>query len=361
MIRHPPLLLLVAALACAEKGTPAPKDSSTATPATSSGGVDLIGAGASFPYPIFSKWFGDYAASTGVKINYQSIGSGGGIRQLSEQTVDFGASDVPMTDEEIAKAKGGKVLHFPTVMGAVVVTYNLPEITAPLKFSGEVVADIFLGKILKWNDARIAASNPGVSLPARSILVVHRTEGSGTTFIFSDYLSAISKPWADGPGKGKDLKWPVGLGGRGNEGVAGAVKQTIGALGYVELAYARQNHLPAAEIKNASGAYVAPSVESIVAAEAGTERSIGPDSDYRISLVNAGGTGAYPISSFTYLLVYERQSDAVKGKKLVDFMRWMYATGQASAAPLDYAPLPASLAAQLTARLSKVQIGGGPS
>ncbi len=359
MVRRTPILLLIATLACTGNGAPATKDSAS-TSASATAGVDLTGAGATFPYPIFSRWFSDYAASSGVKINYQSIGSGGGIRQLSEQTVDFGASDAPMSDEEIAKAKGGHVLHFPTVLGAVVITYNLPDVAAPLKLSGEVVADIFLGNIVKWNDARIAATNPGVSLPARSILVVHRTDGSGTTFIFSDYLSTISKAWAAGPGRGKDLQWPVGLGGRGNEGVAGAIKQTVGALGYVELAYARQNRLPAAELQNASGAFIPPSVESITAA-AGAAQSIGPDSDYRVSLVNGAGAASYPISSFTWLLVYAQQADAAKGQKLVDFMRWMYGAGQQQAAALDYAPLPAALATQLTARLAMIQLGGGTS
>ena len=361
MARRIALVLLLASLDCGGNATPSAKDSSTAVPtrAAATGGVDLTGAGATFPYPIFSKWFSDYAASTGVKINYQSIGSGGGIRQLSEQTVDFGASDAPMTDAEIAKAKGGNVLHFPTVLGAVVVTYNLPELTAQLRLSGGVLADIFLGKIVRWNDPRIAAINPAAPLPARSILIVHRTDGSGTTFIFSDYLSAISTAWATGPGRGKDLKWPVGLGGRGNEGVAGAVKQTIGALGYVELAYARQNRLPAASLQNASGAYVTPSVASITAAAAGAATVMGPASDYRISLVNGAGASAYPVSSFSWLLVYQHQMDATKGRKLVDFMRWMYGTGQESAATLDYAPLPAALAAQLTARLATVQFGGG--
>lgn len=333
------------------------RDSATAAPARS-GAIDLTGAGATFPYPIFSRWFSDYAESTGIRINYQSIGSGGGIRQLSEQTVDFGASDSPMTDEEIAKASGGPVLHFPAVLGAVVVTFNLPEVTVPLRLSGTVVADIYSGKIVKWNDARIAALNPDIALPSRSILVVHRTDGSGTTYIFSDYLATVSPAWRERPGRGKDLQWPVGLGGRGNEGVAGTVKQTLGAIGYVELAYARQNRLPAAALLNASGAYIDASVASIQAAAAAAQGSLGPDSDYRISIVNAPGADSYPISSFTWLLVYERQRDAGKGKKLIDFMRWMYGAGQQSAPALDYAPLPPAMASQLTERLAKVQLGG---
>jgi phosphate transport system substrate-binding protein len=328
----------------------------SAAPAPS-GGVDLTGAGATFPQPIYSKWFSDYAAKTGVRINYQSIGSGGGIRQLSEGTVDFGASDAPMTDAEISRAKGGPVLHIPTVLGAVVLTYNVPEITQPLNLTGEVIADIFLGKITKWNDGRIAALNQGISLPASDILVVHRSDGSGTTFIFSDYLAAVSPAWASGPGRGKELKWPVGLGGKGNEGVAGQIKQTPGTLGYVELAYANQNRLPVAKVRNAAGQFVAPTIESITAAAAGAVEKLPADTDYRVSVVNAPGADAYPISSFTWLLVYQRQPDATKGKKLVDFLRWALIDGQGAAAALDYAPLPASLGAQLMDRLSAIQVG----
>jgi len=273
--------------------------------------VDLTGAGATFPYPIYSKWFSDYAKSTGVKINYQSIGSGGGIRQLSEQTVDFGASDSPMSDTEIANAKGGPVLHFPTVMGAVVITYNVPGLTRPLNLTGDVVADIFAGKITKWNDARIVAQNRGVALPNSDILVVHRSDGSGTTYIFSDYLSAVSPSWSSSLGKGKEIKWPVGLGAKGNEGVAGQVKQTPGSLGYVELAYAKQNGLPFANVRNAAGHYVTPSIASVTAAAGGMK--LPKNTDYRISIVNAPGKDSYPISSMTWLLVYQNQADKVKG------------------------------------------------
>src|SRR6476661_9791810 len=263
---------------------------------------DLNGAGATFPYPIYSKWFSDYASSTGVKINYQSIGSGGGIRQLTEGTVDFGASDAPMTDAELAKAKG-PILHFPTVLGAVVVTYNLSGLTAPLRLNGDEIAQIFAGKITKWNDSRIATLNPGAKLPARDILVVHRSDGSGTTYIFSDYLSAVNSAWAAAPGKGKELSWPVGIGAKGNEGVAGKVKQTEGAIGYTELAYAKQNHLAAAAIANQAGEYVEPSIESATAAAAGISAKLSANTDFRISIVNAPGKGAYPISSFTWLLI----------------------------------------------------------
>ena len=328
----------------------------SASPAATSGGVDLTGAGATFPYPIYSKWFSDYASRTGIKINYQAIGSGGGIRQLIEGTIAFGGTDAPMTDDEIAKAKG-PILHIPTVLGAVVLTYNVPGLTQPLNLTGDVIADIFLGKITKWNDGRIAALNTGAKLPASDILVVHRSEGSGTTFIFSDYLSAVSPAWAAGPGRGKELKWPVGLGGRGNDGVSGQVKQTPGTIGYVELAYANQNRLPVAAVKNAAGTFVAPSTESITAAAAGAVERLPPTTDFRVSIVNAPGANAYPISSFTWLIVYQNQPDATKGKKLVDFMRWALTEGQSSAAGLDYAPLPASLGSKLTERLSTIQVG----
>lgn len=349
-----PVLAFVTILAgCGGDG----RGNGTASAAASSSSVDLNGAGATFPYPIYSKWFSDYARTTGVKINYQSIGSGGGIKQLSEGTVDFGATDGPMTNEELAAAKGGHILHFPSVLGADVITYNLPALTDPLRLTGELVADIFLGRITRWNDARIAAVNPGVALPADDILVVHRSDGSGTTYIFTDYLATVSPAWAAGPGRGKSVQWPVGLGGKGNEGVAGQVKQTPGTIGYVELAYATQNRLPRALIRNAAGNFVAPNAESIKAAAEGGASAIGPDADYRVSIVNAPGANAYPISSFTWLLVYETQQDATKGAKLVDFLRWMYVEGQASAASLDYAPLPEALARQLTERLGVIKVG----
>ncbi len=316
---------------------------------------DLNGAGATFPYPIYSKWFAEYARQTGVRINYQSIGSGGGIRQLTERTVDFGASDAPMSDEEMAKLPA-PVLHFPTVLGAVVLTYNLPGVTAPLKLTGPVVADIFLGKITRWNDTRIASLNRGVKLPSSDILVIHRSDGSGTTYIFSDYLAAVSPEWARGPGKGKELKWPTGLGAKGNEGVAGQVKQLPGAIGYVELAYAKQNHLPVAELKNAAGRFVAPTLASITAAAAGVAAKLPENTDYRISIVNAPGADAYPIASFTYLLVYRHQPDPVKGKKLVDFLRWYLREGEQSAAALDYAPLPPEIVARLERRLNTITV-----
>ena len=317
---------------------------------------DLTGAGATFPYPIYSKWFSDYAAKTGVKINYQSIGSGGGIRQLSEQTVDFGATDAPMSDAELAKAKGGPVMHIPTVLGAVVVTYNVPELTRPLRLDGTTLADIFLGKITKWNDVRIGALNPGAKLPASDILVVHRSDGSGTSYVFTDYLAAASADWAAKPGKGKEVQWPVGLGGKGNEGVAGQIKQLPGSIGYVELAYAKQNKLAFADIKNAKGEFVTPTIGAVTAAAAGAAAALPANTDYRVSIVNAAGKGAYPISSFTWLLVYRNQPDAAKGKKLIDFVRWALTEGEKSAATLDYAPLPPAMAKQLIKQLASVSL-----
>jgi phosphate transport system substrate-binding protein len=331
-------------------------DTSEGAVSTSSG-VALTGAGATFPYPIYSKWFSDYAAKTGVKINYQSIGSGGGIRQLTEGTVDFGATDSPMSDAELANAKSGAILHIPTVMGAVVATYNVPGVSQPLKLTGEVLADIFRGSIRRWNDARLTALNPDARLPNQEILVVHRSDGSGTTYIFTDYLSNVSAAWKSGPGTGKEVQWPAGLGAKGNEGVAGQVKQTPGSIGYVELAYAKQNRLPFASIRNASGEYVAPSIESVTAAAAGVVERLPENTDYRVSIVNAPGPGAYPIASFTWIILYQHQPNADKGQKLVDFLRWALREGSASAAALDYAPLPAAMVSRLEQRLGTVTFG----
>ncbi len=313
--------------------------------------ADLTGAGATFPFPIYQRWFYDYAAKTGVKINYQSIGSGGGIRQLSEQTVDFGASDGPMSDAELAKAKGGAVLHVPTVLGAVALTYNVPGVPTGLKLTGDLAADIFLGKLTKWNDPRIARLNPGVKLPASDVLVVHRSDGSGTSYIFTDYLSSVSPAWKAGPGKGKEVQWPVGLGGKGNEGVAGQIKQMPGSIGYVELAYAKQNKLPYALMRNQAGRFVAPSIEGATAAAAGVARGLPANTDFRISNVNAPGATAYPISSFTWILLYQNQKDAVKGAKLRNFLLWAVHDGQKTASTLDYAPLPANVVRMLDTRL----------
>jgi len=315
---------------------------------------DLTGAGATFPAPLYTKWFSDYAAKTGVRINYQSIGSGGGIRQFTEGTVDFGASDAPMSDEEIGKLTA-PALHIPTVLGAVCVTYNLPGLATPLNLTGAALADIYLGKITKWNAPEIAALNKGVALPNKDILVVHRSDGSGTSYIFTDYLTSVSPAWASGPSKGKDVKWPVGLGGKGNEGVAGQVKQVPGSIGYVELAYVRQNKLPAALIRNSAGTFVAPSIESVTEAAARVASKLPPTTDFRVSIVNAPGKNAYPISSFTYLLVYETQRNAAKGKKLVDFIKWAIHDGEAAAPALDYAPLPKNVVAMLDKRLGSVK------
>jgi phosphate transport system substrate-binding protein len=346
---------LAAALACGgdrKAGT----DSSAASPSATTSGADLTGAGATFPYPIYSKWFGDYATATGVKINYQSIGSGGGIRQLTEGTVDFGASDAPMTDAELAKAKG-PILHFPTVLGAVVITYNLSGLAKPLRLNGDAIAQIFAGRITKWGDSRIATLNPGVKLPAKDILVVHRSDGSGTTYIFSDYLSAVSPAWAAAPGKGKELSWPVGIGAKGNEGVAGQVKQSEGAIGYTELAYAKQNQLATAAVANQSGEYVEPSIESATAAAAGIGAKLPASTDFRISIVNAPGKGAYPISSFTWLLIPKTIPSAKKHKQVTDFLRWYLTHGETTAASLEYAPLPQPIITMLTARIDSISAG----
>jgi phosphate transport system substrate-binding protein len=312
------------------------------TAGTASAETLINGAGATFPYPLYSKWFSEYAkVDPSVKFNYQSIGSGGGIKQITAQTVDFGASDKFLSDEEL-KAAPGKLLHIPTVMGAVVVTYNLPGVAKGLKLKSEDVADIFLGKITKWNDNRITDDNPGVKLPDQPIIVVHRSDGSGTSSIFTDYLSGVSGEWAKTVGKGASVKWPVGLGGKGNEGVAGQIKTTQNSIGYVELAYAFENKLPYASLKNKSGAFVEPSIKSTSAAAAGAAKNM--PADYRLSLVNQSGKDAYPIVGFTWLLVYEQQKDAVKGKKLVGFLNWELKKGQKMAAALLYAPLPENVA-----------------
>lgn len=324
-----------------------------------SGSVDLTGAGATFPYPLYAQWIADYAQQRDVRINYGNLGSGAGIRQLSEQTVDFGATDSPMTDEEMAAARGGAVVHIPTVIGAVVVAYNLPDVAQPLRLDADVIADVFLGRITRWDDARIAAENPGVQLPATDILVVHRTDASGTTFVFTDYLAAVSEAWAGGPGRGKQVNWPTGLGARGNDGVAAQVKQTPGAIGYTELAYVKQNQLQSALVRNAAGAYVEPTLENIQAAAAGALETLPPESDFRLSIVNAPGATAYPIASFTWILLYQQQADSTKARKLLDFLRWAIDSGDARASALDYAPLPQPFAERVLQRLDSVQVGGG--
>jgi phosphate transport system substrate-binding protein len=296
----------------------------------------LTGAGATFPYPIYSKWFSEYsAAHSGVEINYQSIGSGGGIRQVSAGLVDFGASDVPMTDEQLGSSKV-KLIHIPTVLGAVVPVFNVPGVT-DVKFSGDVLADIFLGKITEWNDGRIARDNPGARLPAQKIIVVHRSDGSGTTFIFTDYLSKVSKEWADGPGRGASPNWPTGVGGKGNEGVAGYVRQLPGAIGYVELIYALQNKMTFGEIKNAAGNYVRASIEGVTESAASVKSM---PADYRVSITNAPGANAYPVSSFTWMLIPVKSADPAKGKIIKDMLSWIINSGESEVSTLSYAPLP---------------------
>jgi phosphate transport system substrate-binding protein len=312
----------------------------------------INGAGATFPYPIYSKWFDEYAKlDPSVRFNYQSIGSGGGQKQITARTVDFGASDGPMSDENLAKAPG-KILHIPTVAGAVVITYNLPD-SPKLKLDGSTLAGIFLGNVTKWNDPKIAALNPDVKLPATDIVVVHRSDGSGTSFIFTDYLSSVSPVWLDSVGKGTSVKWPagVGLGAKGNEGVAGQVKQLPGAIGYVELIYANQNKLPFADLKNAAGNFITPSLDSVTAALATAKI---PD-DFRFSMVNAPGDQAYPISGTTWLLVYEQQKNADKGKKLVEFLNWALTKGETMASTLDYAPLPDAVQQRVLERIKTIK------
>ncbi len=322
--------------------------------------VKLNGAGATFPNIIYQDWMLTYnKAHSDVQLNYQSIGSGGGIRQFSDGTVDFGASDAPMKDSAIA-AINGNVLHIPTVLGGDVPTYNLPEVTATLRFTPDLLADIFLGKITKWNDARIAAANPGVKLPGNDIVVVHRSDGSGTTFIWTDYLSKISPEWEQKVGRGTSVNWPVGLGGKGNEGVTATVKQTPGAIGYVELGYAMINKLPAGAVQNKTGKFVTPALESITAAAAGAMRAMDPSTDFRVSITNPDGDQAYPIASFTWFLLRKQFDDASKATALVKFVWWAETEGQSRAQPLGYAPLPKQLRPWIEARLKTITAGGKP-
>ena len=316
------------------------------------GQLTMTGAGATFPYPMYSKWFDEYAKiDPSVRFNYQSIGSGGGQKQIMAQTVDFGASDGPMSDQNLAKAPG-KILHIPTVAGAVVITYNLPGNPA-LKFDGPTIANIFLGNITKWSDPAIAAQNPGVTLPDSDIIVVHRSDGSGTSFIFTDYLSKVSPEWKSKVGANTAVKWPAGLGAKGNEGVSGQIEQTPGALGYVELIYAIQNKMPVAQVKNADGSYVSPTTDSVTAALSAAEI---PD-DFRFSMTNSPGASSYPIAGVTWLLVYEKQDNREKGQKMVEFLKWALTKGEDMAQPLDYAPLPQALRDRVLKRISEIQVG----
>jgi phosphate transport system substrate-binding protein len=312
----------------------------------------INGAGATFPYPIYSKWFDEYTkVNPDVRINYQSIGSGGGIRQASELTVDFGATDGPMNDEQLSKAKV-KLLHFPTVLGGVVPTYNIPEVKGELNFTPQVLAGIFLGTITKWNDPEIAKANPKANLPDKLIIVVHRSDGSGTTYVWVDYLSKVSPEWKEKVGVGTSVNWPVGLGGKGNEGVAGLVKQTPYSIGYVELIYAEQNKMSSGRVQNAAGQFVKSSLESVTAAAAGAAKAM--PADFRVSITNAPGEKAYPIASFTWLLIPEKIGDPKKGKALVGFLHWMLKDGQSHAPKLLYAPLPKEVVAMEEQAIAKI-------
>jgi len=319
--------------------------------------ADLTGAGATFPYPIYSKWFDMYHEKTGTEINYQSIGSGGGIQQVKAGTVDFGATDAPLSDARL-KEMPRKVLHFPTVAGAVVLAYNLPSLKAPLRMTPEIVEGIYMGKITVWNDKRMAAANPGVALPAAPILPVHRSDGSGTSYIFTTYLSAISSSWKELVGANTSVSWPVGIGGKGNEGVAGLVRQTTGAIGYVELAYAKQNQLSVAHVRNRSGNFVAPTLISTTAAAEGAAAYLAKD--VRTPIVNSPATTAYPICGLTYLLIYQDQKDAAKAQTLAEFIDWAIHDGQSVAEGLDYARLPDGVVKVNEATLKKLTAGGKP-
>ena len=348
-------LLALTALGCQGGGDsgagPLPGSKGTgAAPAT--GEIAVTGAGATFPYPLYTKWISEYSkGKPDLKINYQSIGSGGGIRQITERTVDFGATDAPMSDEQIGKAPG--IVHVPTCIGAVAITYNLGGVEPGLKLTPEVLANIFLGKVKTWDDEAIKKENPDAKLPSKPIASVHRSDGSGTTKIFVDYLSAVSPEWKAGPGTGTSVNWPSGLGAKGNEGVAGQVKSTEGAIGYVELAYATQNKMAVAAVKNKAGQFVSPTLESTTAAASGAAAKI-PD-DLRISIVDADGEKAYPIAGFTYVLVYGDQKDARKGRAITEFLSWAVHDGQKLTADLHYAPLPSEIVAKVDAKLAAIK------
>lgn len=324
----------------------------------SSSEIRLQGAGATFPNPLYQKWLSEYGkAHPNVKIDYQSIGSGGGIKQIQSRTVDFGASDSPMKDEDL-KAAPGELVHIPTVLGAVVITYNLAGVAQPLRFSPDVVADIFLGKIKKWSDARIKTDNPNVTLPDAEITVVHRSDGSGTSAVFTDYLSKVSAEWKQKVGAGTSPNWPVGIGGKGNEGVTGQVKQTPNTIGYVELAYAVQNKLPVALVKNKSGNFIEPTIDAVTAAASGALAAT-PE-DLRVSITDSAGATAYSISSYTYILAYKNQPDEAKGKALVDFIWWGIHDGESFAKDLLYAPLPPEIVKRAEAKIISITANGKP-
>jgi len=316
------------------------------------GQTTLNGAGATFPYPIYSKWFSEYhKLHSDIQINYQSIGSGGGIRQVTAGTVDFGASDMPMTDQQLQEAKG-KILNLPTVLGAVVPAYNVPGVTGEVKFTPEALAGIYLGKISKWNDKAITSVNPGVNFPDKDIIVVHRSDGSGTTFIWTDYLSKVSPEWKSQVGSNTSVKWPLGMGGKGNEGVSGMIRQLSGSIGYVELIYALENKIPYGSVRNSAGVFIKGSLESVTAAAASAPKM---PADFRVSITNAPGKDAYPISSFTWLLVPVQSKDPANGKILTDFVNWMLTDGQTMTSALAYAPLPANVAAKEKEAIKQVK------
>jgi phosphate transport system substrate-binding protein len=319
--------------------------------------IAINGAGATFPFPLYSKWMADYnQLKPNVKINYQSIGSGGGIRQITAGTVDFGATDAPMSEDEVKKAPR-KILHIPTTLGSVVITYNVDGVSEPLKITPEALSEIYLGKVKKWNDAKIAKENAGVKLPAKDISVVYRSDGSGTTAVFTDYLAKVSSEFKEKVGAGKSVKWPVGLGAKGNEGVTGQVKTTPNTIGYVEYAYATQNKMPMAALKNSAGKFISPGIAATTAAAAGVEL---PESLYA-SVTNATGEDAYPIAAYTYILTYEDLVDSVKGTALADFLWWALHDGQAQCEPLGYAKLPEKVVAQVESRLKTLRIGDKPA
>ena len=346
------ILLIAFLTGCGGASEKTSADNAAAQP--SSSGRVINGAGATFPYPLYSKWFDEYGkAHPGVRINYQSIGSGGGIKQLSAKTVFFGATDGPMTDEQL-KAAPGPILHFPTVLGGVVPIYNIPGVSTPLKFTGAAIAGIYLGKIMKWNDAAIATSNPGLKLPATDITVVHRSDGSGTTYIFVDFLSKVLPEFKTKVGVATSVQWPVGVGAKGNEGVSGLVKQTPGSIGYVELIYASTNKIAFGSVQNKSGQFVAASLDSVTAAAASAATSM-PD-DFRVSITNPDGKDAYPIASFTWLLFYQNAVDKESARAMVDFMKWALSDGQKFVAPLGYAPLPQPVVDKELPALQKIQL-----